>query len=155
MYMLPDSLRLTPKKRHSPAFRCSVSTVVQGVNTCRTLTRQLLSWEERLGEHDEARGAAEALRARLREIELELVQPEFTSEGDTLNYRQMLFEKLYTLVPVVASADARPTAQSYDVFDKLAGQADAQLDALAGVVTDDVAAFNQRLDELDLPRIGA
>ena len=37
------------------------------------------------------------------------MQVEFTADGDTLNYREKLFEKLSALPPVVASADARPT----------------------------------------------
>ena len=57
------------------------------------------------------------------------MQAEFTSDGDTLNYREKLFEKLSGLPPVVSSADARPTTQSYAVYRKLAGQADEQLSA--------------------------
>lgn len=60
----------------------------------------------------------------------------------------MLFEKLSALRPVVASADARPTTQSYAVYRKLAGQADEQLAALAGLIDAEVANFNAELAEL-------
>ena len=66
------------------------------------------------------------------------MQVEFTSDGDTLNYREKLFEKLSNLPPVVASADARPTTQSYAVYQKLAGQADEQLSALKALVDTDL-----------------
>ena len=69
----------------------------------------------------------------------ELVQVEFTSDGDTLNYREKLFEKLSGLPAVVGSADARPTTQSYAVYEKLAGQADEQLSALATLIDEDLA----------------
>jgi hypothetical protein len=135
-------------------IKSKLGEIVEGVNTCRELKGQLDAWTERLAGHDEIAGAAAELRGRLHAVELELVQPEFTSEGDSLAYRQMLYEKLYTLVPVVASADARPTQQSYDVFDKLAGQADEQLAILADLVDSELAGFNSRLGELDVGFVG-
>jgi hypothetical protein len=89
--------------------------------------------------------SAAALTDKLAEIEGRLVQAEFTSEGDSLNYREQLFEKLGGLAPIVSSADARPTRQSHQVFDKLAGQIDEQLAALGGVTSSDLAAFNAQL----------
>ncbi len=56
--------------------------------------------------------------------------------------------------PVVASADARPTVQSYAVFDKLAAQARDQLAALDALVAGDLAAVNAELRGLDLEPIG-
>jgi hypothetical protein len=98
--------------------------------------------------------AAESLKEQLEAIENELVQVEFTSDGDTLNYREKLFEKLMDLPPVVASADARPTTQSYDVYRKLAGQADEQLAALSALIDGDLAEVNRHLGEIGLTFIG-
>jgi len=50
-------------------------------------------------------------------------------------------------VAVVASADTRPTTQSYAVFEKLVGLIDAQLAALHATVDGDVAALNAALTE--------
>jgi hypothetical protein len=58
------------------------------------------------------------------------------------------------LAPVVASADARPTAQSYAVWDKLAGQADVQLAAVAALIAGPVADLNARLTMLGVDIIG-
>ena len=88
------------------------------------------------------------------EIEHQLVQVEFTSEGDSLNYREMLFEKLNGLTPVVSSADARPTVQSHQVYDKLAGQIDEQIGALGELVDTDLVQLNDRLRELGVDIIG-
>ena len=133
-------------------IKSKLGDIVEGVNTIRGLRKQLAEWSDRLD--DDLAAAAKDVSESLHEIELELVQPEFTSDGDSLAYRQMLYEKLYTLVPVVASADRRPTEQSYAVFDKLAGQADEQLARLDRVVIEDVAGLNERLAELDVDHIG-
>ena len=82
------------------------------------------------------------------------MQAEFTSDGDTLNYREKLFEKLSSLPPVVASADARPTTQSYAVYRKLAGQADQQLSTLRALIDDDLAQMNTQLVDLGVSIIG-
>ncbi len=134
-----------------------LSEIVTGVNTIRSLKRQLDDWTARLTDNEAAAAAVTAaggVRDQLVAIELELVQPELTSAGDSLNYREKLFEKLNELPPVVGSADARPTTQSYAVYDKLAGQADTQLTALAAVVTGDLADLNTQLGALGVGIIG-
>jgi hypothetical protein len=111
-----------------------------------------------LKERDGAASAIESIetiKGKLETIEGELVQTEFTSDGDTLNYRQKLFELLSGLPAVVSSADARPTVQSYAVYDKLAGQADAQLAALQAVIDGDVARLNGQLAGLGVSIVGA
>src|SRR6185295_6459615 len=98
--------------------------------------------------------ATKLLTDKLAAVEDELVQVEFTSDGDTLNYREKLFERLSDLPAVVGSADARPTTQSYAVYKKLAGRADEQLAALAALVEEDLANMNAQLDELGVGTIG-
>lgn len=139
-------------------IRDKVSEIATGVNTIRSLRAQLATWSGRLGGDAAAAGvlaAASDLTDRLTAIEDRLVQRELTSDGDTLNYREQLFEKLDQLTPVVASADARPTTQSYAVYDKLAGQADAELAALAALVSGDLARLNSALADLGVPIIDA
>ena len=102
-------------------IRDKLSEIVTGVNTIRSLKRQLVDWAKRLADNESAAAAiaaAQALKERLEAVEAELVQAEFTSDGDTLNYREKLFEKLSGLPAVVGSADARPTTQSYAVYTK-------------------------------------
>ena len=138
-------------------IRDKLSEIVTGVNTIRSIKRQLADWAQRLADNEPAAdviGAAKALTERLEGIEHQLVQVEFTSPGDTLNYREMLFEKLMELPPVVASADARPTTQSYVVYQKLAGLAGVQLSALTALITGDLAQLNAQLGELGVSIIG-
>ncbi|MEP7203792.1 MAG: glycosyl hydrolase [Ilumatobacteraceae bacterium] len=139
-------------------IRDKLSEIVTGVNTIRSLKRQLDDWAVRLADNDSAADAtatAEELKEKLEAVEAELVQSEFTSDGDTLNYREKLFEKLSDLPPVVGSADTRPTTQSYAVYDKLAGQADEQLAALAALIEHDLAKLNDQLGDLGVSIIGA
>ncbi|MGZ4723163.1 MAG: WD40/YVTN/BNR-like repeat-containing protein [Ilumatobacteraceae bacterium] len=139
-------------------IRDKLSEIVTGVNTIRSLKRQLAEWAKRLSVSEVAASTAIAatkvLGDQLEAIENELAQVEFTSEGDTLNYREKLFEKLMDLPPVVASADTRPTTQSYAVYRKLAGQADEQLSALNALIDGDLAQLNGQLGELGVSIIG-
>ncbi|MEL7158305.1 MAG: hypothetical protein AAFN30_17135 [Actinomycetota bacterium] len=141
------------------AIQDKLSEVVVAVNRIRALQHRLDDWQDRLDTDDEqqaaASEAAQAVLDRIEAIEGELVQSEFTSAGDTLNYREMLFEKLAALAPVVGSADAAPTKQSFQVYEKLAAQIDDQLGALDEVIEGDLADVNRRLAELDLHIVGA
>lgn len=140
------------------AIQSKLSDVATAVNTIRSLKGQLSAWTERLGAHEsgaEAITAAAALTDALDAVEGQLVQAEFTAPGDTLNYREMLFEKLGALGPIVSSADAKPTTQSVQVFDKLAGQIDEQLAILDALVGGELATLNGQLSELGVSIIGA
>ena len=138
-------------------IRDKLSEIATGVNTIRSLKRQLDEWSARLTDQASAAAvvaAAKELKTGLEAVEVELVQPELTSAGDSLNYREKLFEKLGNLSPVVSSADTRPTEQSHAVYRKLAGQADQQLTALASLIDSDLADLNHRLGELGVGIIG-
>ena len=138
-------------------IRDELSKIVTGVNVIRSLKRRLGDWLERLADNQLAAAAvaaAESLMEQLEVVESELVQVEFTSDGDTLNYREKLFEKLSGLPPVVGSADTRPTTQSYAVYRKLADEADKQLSLLAALIDQDLASVNRHLGQLGVDIIG-
>ena len=138
-------------------IRDKLSEIATGVNTIRSLKRQLGEWAERLSGNESAAAtieAAKTLTSQLEAVEAELVQVELTSDGDSLNYREKLFEKLGTLPAVVGSADTRPTVQSYAVCHKLAGLADEQLSTLTALIDGDLAQLNTRLSELGVSIVG-
>ena len=117
----------------------------------------MADWTGRLAgnaDADKVTAAMTRLEKKLDKVEAALVQKEFTSFGDALNYREMLFEKINGLPPVIRSADAKPTQQSYDVFEKLSGQADIQLAAMQALVDGDLAKINNQLSELGVEIIG-
>ncbi|MDB4205717.1 hypothetical protein N8342_00895 [Acidimicrobiales bacterium] len=134
-----------------------LSEIVEAVNTSRGVKKRMADWTGRLtGNADAERvtAAMTRLEKKLDKVEAALVQKEFTSFGDALNYREMLFEKINGLPPVIRSADAKPTQQSYDVFEKLSGQADIQLAAMQALVDGDLAKINNQLSELGVEIIG-
>ncbi len=139
-------------------IQAKLSETATAVNSIRSISKQLGAWIDRLDGTDSAGdviSAAKALGEQLTEIEHRLVQVELTSEGDSLNYREMLFEKLAALAPVVSSADARPTTQSHEVYAKLAGQIHEQITALNAAIDDRLGAINGMLAHLGVDIISA
>ena len=134
-----------------------LSEIVEAVNTSRGVKKRMADWTGRLtgnADAEKVTAAMTRLEKKLDKVEAALVQKEFTSFGDALNYREMLFEKINGLPPVIRSADAKPTQQSYDVFEKLSGQADIQLAAMQALVDGDLAKINNQLSELGVEIIG-
>jgi len=132
-------------------IQAKLNEIVVGVNASRAIKKRMADWTGRLADNDEAEkvlAAMARLEKKLDTVEGKLVQKELTSFGDGLNYREMLFEKMSGLPPVVRSADAKPTQQSHDVFEKLSGQADEQLAALQALVDGDLAKINTQLSDL-------
>ena len=61
--------------------------------------------------------------------------------------------RLAELADTVGLADGVPTRQSYDVFNDLAPQIDAQLARVKEVVDTDVEAFTNLVRQLEVPGI--
>ncbi|HEX8272917.1 MAG TPA: hypothetical protein VF615_09795 [Longimicrobiaceae bacterium] len=97
--------------------------------------------------------AADSLRARLGAVEETIYQVRLQSNQDPLNYPIRLNNKLAALLGVVESAEARPTDQTYAVFDTLSKRLDAELARMDQVVSGDVAAFNELLRARRLPAV--
>ncbi len=131
-----------------------LNDATRAINRIRKMKSQLGDLEARGGVEDETLEAIEDVRAKLEAVEDELVQKEFTTAGDRLHYPIKLYEKLSDLVAVVGSADARPTSQSYDVFDKLSNLIGEQLGALDSLMASDVAALNTSLADGGVAVIG-
>ncbi|KPK74688.1 MAG: hypothetical protein AMS25_19270, partial [Gemmatimonas sp. SM23_52] len=96
---------------------------------------------------------AEAIKQALSEVENAIYQTKNQSRQDPLNFPIRLNNKLASLAGVVASADAKPTQASYDVFDDLSGQLQVQLDRLAEIIATDIPAFNTVIAEHRVPAV--
>ncbi len=130
-------------------IQAKMTEVVEAINRIRRLKKQLESVGERpaVAADDDLAATIEALTVKLSAIENSLIQVELTSPGDTLNNPPRLYETLNDLVAVVASADTRPTTQSYSVFNKLCGLVDPQLSSVEALIDSDIAALNSALAE--------
>lgn len=133
----------------------TLGDIVAGVNTCRGLDAALVACQARVGNDEALSTSIAGVQEALAGIEAQLVQAELKSDGDSLNYREQLFEVLSGLVPVVSSADSAPTKQSYDVYNKLKAKADDLLAQLAVVESGPLAALNSSLRDADVAVVGA
>jgi hypothetical protein len=97
--------------------------------------------------------AGTALNKNLTPIEEALYQTKNQSSQDPLNFPIRLNNKLAALGGVVSSAEAGPNAQSYVVYDEVAGQIDLQLQKLAQLMKVDVPLFNQLVREQNIPAV--
>ena len=97
--------------------------------------------------------AAKELVKKLSAVEEEILQVKSKSRQDPLNFPIKLNNKLASLARVVASADARPTKQSYDVFNELSAQLDQQLTALDKIIKEEVPKFNDLVRQQNVPAV--
>ncbi|MDP9265627.1 MAG: glycosyl hydrolase, partial [Chloroflexota bacterium] len=126
-------------------IRDKVSETHEAINEIRRVNAQLDGWGARAKSDSSLRRvarAADKLRRKLVAIEEDLVQTKAKSRQDTLNFPIKLNAKLAGLGGAVASADFAPTRSSYDLFDDLSAQVDAQLDKLARLNATEAKAFN-------------
>ncbi len=124
------------------------------VRTIRNVKAQLADRRGKAG----TRGAAlEKLAApfesQLSEIEATLYQVKNRSGQDPLNYPIRLNDQLSGLGRVADGAEAKPTAQTLEVYRILSGQLDAQLKRLADLLGGGLAGVNAELARLGLEKI--
>jgi hypothetical protein len=137
-------------------IRDKISEVNRGVNRLRIARAQIDSVLNRARGHEkgeEIAAAGQEIKSKLAGIEDVLIQSKSKSGQDPLNYPILLDNKLAALAMVVASADARPTNPSIELFEELAGKADAALAKLKAVLESDIAAFNTLVREAGIPAI--
>jgi photosystem II stability/assembly factor-like uncharacterized protein len=117
-------------------IRDKTSQANDAVKTIRNVKAQLADREKKLT-GDRAvtfSGLAGDLSTRLSAIEGELYQVKNQSSQDPLNYPIKLNNKIAALAGVVGGTDAKPTSQSYTVFNDLSSQLDRQLSAMRGAL---------------------
>jgi len=137
-------------------IRDKLSETHDAINTLRNVRQQIDDWQKRAQEQpiqEALTRAGKSAKEKLKAIEDELIQSKAKTRQDTLNYPARLNGKLAGLAAVVASAQAAPTKQSYDVFDDLCQRIDAQLHQLQEVLDTDVATFNSLLREHNVPGV--
>ncbi len=140
-------------------LRDRVDQVQRAFNEASFLRRQVADWQVRLATQDSAEGGAlkaraDALHAALDEVRDALVQWRCSNHQDQLNYPPGLNAKLAHVFDVVASADARPTSQTYAVLELLDRQVDEVLGRLERIKGEDCKAFSEAAVAAGLPVAG-
>jgi len=137
-------------------IRDKLSETHDAINTLRNVRQQLddwLKWAQELPVYESIARLGKSIKERLNAIEEELIQPKARTRQDTLNHPVKLNGKLAGLAGVVASAQAAPSRQSYEVFDDLSRRIDVQLQRLQEVIDTDIASFNNLLREHQVPAV--
>jgi len=139
-----------------------ISETHQAIKKLRRVRDQINAWAENAGKSGLAEKKATAIAAQaqqigeqLSEVEKELVQVDAKTAFDRLRLPTRLNVKLVNLISVIASADAPPTCQVYDVFEHLSGQVDAQLEKLNSILDESVADFNAAVRDAEVPAVVA
>jgi hypothetical protein len=107
---------------------------------------------ERLTQSPDARlkTAGDRLNTNLSAVEQEIYQVKNQSGQDPLNFPIKINNRLAALLSMVASGDWRPTTNEPAIFKDLTAELKVQTDALAKVMTADLAAFNTEATRLGL-----
>ena len=104
-------------------------------------------------ENLELKSLGATVKDRLAAVEGEIYQVRNESNQDPLNFPIKLNNKLASLLGIIESAEARPTAQAYEVFDMLSGQLDTELQQLTLIIQQDLARLNELLRSLGMDPI--
>jgi len=138
-------------------IRDKTSEANDAVKTIRNVKAQLADRSRRITGPKAAAFAqlAANLTTRLDAVESEIYQVKNQSSQDPLNYPIKLNNKIAALAGVVGGTDAKPTSQSYTVFNDLSAQLDRQLQAMRGPLLVTLPVINATLKEAGLPPIVA
>lgn len=136
-------------------IRDRTSEANQAVLTIRGLKAQVTDRLAKAGN----RGALERLTGpmvtQLSAIEEQVYQVRNRSGQDPLNYPIRLNNQIAALAGVVASAEARPTRQSYEVFEMLRGALAVEMGKLDAALGAPLVAVNRELARQGLAPIAA
>jgi photosystem II stability/assembly factor-like uncharacterized protein len=135
-------------------IRDKTSQANDAVKTIRNVKAQLADRAKKMPA-DKSAGfsrAADDLSSKLSAVEGEIYQVRNQSSQDPLNYPIKLNNKIAALSGVVGGTDAKPTAQSYTVFNDLSAQLDRQLSAMRAALID-LSPINTTLKSSGLPPI--
>ena len=137
-------------------IRDRLSETHNAVKQIRNIRAQIEEWEKRAAASQNARAAevaasAKGIKDALAQIEEALVQTKAKSARSALPSKLNL--RIAALVDAVASADAAPAKQQYEVFDDLSARIEAQLARLKQIIDKDVAAFAEMVDKAGVPAI--
>jgi hypothetical protein len=135
------------------AVRDKVSAVHEAIIRLRSVREQVEGWKKRLAGQAEALAACDKLLSALLPIEDALYLPGDHKMTYGLIVRPRLNQALASVIPVIASADAKPTVQVRELVQHYFDQIDGQLTKLQGVLKDGVAELNQVIASAGVPAV--
>jgi hypothetical protein len=139
----------------SSRVRDKVSEANTSIITIRSIREQVNKALEKVSPRrkSEIQALADALMKPLTMVEEEVYQVRNRSNQDPLNYPIKLNNKIAALMGVIESADHRPTDQTYQVFDELSKELDAQLTKMNEVLKAELPRLNAALRREKVPEV--
>ena len=138
-------------------IRNRTTEINEKIITIRSIKKQVNALSNLMSEsgfkNEEITKTGKELIKNLSNIEEEMIQVKSKSRQDPLNYPIKLDNKIAALVRVVASVDAKPTAQSYDVLNDLVNQAQVHYKKLDKVLSEDLFQFNNMVSDAAVPAV--
>jgi hypothetical protein len=128
-------------------IRDSVSHAYQAVARLRDVREQVQGWRRRLAANETVLAQADALLKKLDAIGDQILQPGEQKDTYHLTARPRLNEAIASLVPVIASADARPTAAASALVAEYAAALEEQAAAIETTLATDAAALSRLILE--------
>lgn len=137
-------------------IRDKITHVNSSINLLREVRSQIENLSKKVQKLEEGRDIVEhvvSLKKKLKEIEDVLIQSKSKSGQDPLNFPILLDNKIAALAGIAARADARPTDQSYKLFDELSIQADVQIEKLENIIREDLPELNKKVSDAGIPAV--
>ena len=131
-----------------------LSEIHKSVEIIRINQDEIRGWisrSENVTNYEKIKKDGEKLISELNAIENSLVFSEYKGARDRLNVPVVLNVKLAGLIPVIDSADFKPTDQSIGVFKEIGDEVDQQLDKLKAMQESGLADFEDMVDKSNIP----
>ncbi len=139
--------------------RDKLSETNKTIDRIRRIQRQSMEASKRAGDSETISDreaiskASRELNKKLEEIESELVQIDREGPSDFVRAEVKLVDKLAGLIAGIAMGDVGPTRAMNELFEDLSGKVDEQISKLQAVIDRDMAEFNDRVSDAELPAI--
>ena len=130
--------------------------IQKSIRDIRTIRAQLNDFTSRLDTSNlkEIKKLADSINKKVTRIEEALYQTNSKSGQDVLNYPIRLNDKISGLYDVANSGYNPPSNQVKTAYFQLSAEADKHLNALKGVLENEVKAFNKLIYQKEVPVIG-
>ncbi|HJU75044.1 MAG TPA: glycosyl hydrolase [Gemmatimonadaceae bacterium] len=133
-----------------------INEIAESFNRIEDLQKQL---DERVRQTSSqafasrVKDAAKGVREKLEGVRREIAEVYSHTDQITLHYPVKLYNWFITLNAQVQDGDGAPAKQHNEIYSELAGKLGTQLNALAKIEDQDIAAFNRLLQELQVPGV--
>lgn len=131
-------------------IRDVLQSITNGIATSRSVREQLVVIRSRITKSDELTSSLDSVVSALDRIERVLTNPDLQNHNDALKMAAGLDEKIKLLPEIVIElSDTAPTPGTYQVLDRLAGQATDVLEELADIVKSTLPSLEKALRASD------